>query len=82
VSGAATGEEPGEADITDVRHHCRLPLLLGSGISAENLRRYYPQADGFIVGSFFKMDGRWSETVDPRRVERFMTAHRSEVTTQ
>lgn len=79
VSGAATGEEPDDADITDVRHHCRLPLLLGSGISAENLERYYAQADGFIVGSFFKKDGRWSETVDPRRVERFMTAHSAAV---
>jgi len=63
------------ADIADVRQQCRLPLILGSGITAENLAHYYPQADGFIVGSFFKMDGRWSETVDPRRVERFMTAH-------
>src|SRR4029079_3558378 len=26
VSGAATGEEPGDTDIADVRHHCRLPL--------------------------------------------------------
>ena len=75
VSGAATAEEPNDADIGDVRQHCRIPLLLGSGISADNLMRYYAQADGFIVGSFFKRDGRWSETVDPRRVERFMAAH-------
>ena len=75
VSGAVTGEHPSDADIADVRQQCRLPLILGSGITAENLAHYYPQADGFIVGSFFKMDGRWSETVDPRRVERFMTAH-------
>lgn len=75
VSGAVTGEHPSDADITDVRAHCRLPILLGSGISAENLPRYYGQADGFIVGSFFKKDGRWSETVDPHRVERFMAAH-------
>jgi uncharacterized protein len=75
VSGAATGEHPSDTDIADVRRDCRLPLLLGSGITAENLTRYYGQADGFIVGSFFKRDGRWSETVDPRRVERFIVAH-------
>jgi predicted TIM-barrel enzyme len=70
-----TGEQPNDADIADVRTHCRLPLLLGSGITAENLGHYYAQADGFIVGSFFKKDGRWNETVDSHRVERFMAVH-------
>jgi len=75
VTGAATGLEASDTDLSAVRHHCRLPIYIGSGVSAENLARYAPLADGFIVGSFFKKDGRWSETVDPRRVERFMQAH-------
>jgi predicted TIM-barrel enzyme len=75
VTGSATGEQPPDADVAEVRSQCRLPLYLGSGITADNLARYYPLADGFIVGSFFKTGGRWSETVDPRRVERFMAAH-------
>jgi len=75
VTGAATGLEASDTDLSAVRHHCRLPIYIGSGVSAENLARYAPLADGFIVGSFFKKDGRWSETVDPRRVERFMRAH-------
>jgi hypothetical protein len=75
VTGAVTGERPNDSDIADVRSHCRLPLLLGSGITAENLGHYCAQADGFIVGSFFKKDGRWNETVDPHRVERLMAAH-------
>ena len=75
VTGAATGEQPGEPDIAAVRSQCRLPLYLGSGVTADNVGRYYPLADGFIVGSFFKRDGRWSEPVDARRVERFMAAY-------
>jgi len=75
VTGAATGLEASDADIGDVRHHCRLPLYLGSGVTAENLARYYPVADGFIVGTFCKTDSRWTEPVDPRRVERLMRAH-------
>ena len=75
VTGSATGECPGERDIAEVRARCRLPLYLGSGITPENLGRYYAHADGFIVGSAFKADGRWSEAVDARRVERFMVAH-------
>ena len=75
VTGAATGLEASDADLSNVRRHCRLPLFIGSGVSAENLERYAALADGFIVGSFFKKDGRWSEPVDPRRVERLMQAH-------
>lgn len=75
VSGAATGLEASDADLADVRQHCRLPVYLGSGITAGNLARYYPLANGFIVGSYFKREGRWSEPVDPGRVERLMRAH-------
>src|SRR5215208_3873324 len=75
VTGSATGERPNEQDIAAVRARCRLPLYLGSGITPENLARYYAGADGFIVGSAFKADGRWDGAVDARRVERFMAAH-------
>ena len=78
VTGAVTGVEANEADIADVRARCRLPLYLGSGLTAENLTRFYPLADGFIVGTFFKKDGRWTETVDPQRVKRFMSAYAHE----
>ena len=75
VTGPATGECPTEGDIAAVRGRCRLPLYLGSGITADNLERYYAGADGFIVGSALKAEGRWSGAVDVRRVERFMIAH-------
>jgi membrane complex biogenesis BtpA family protein len=81
VTGAATGLEASDTDIASVRHHCRLPLYLGSGVSADNLGRYAPLADGFIVGSFFKKDGRWSEPVDPRRVDRLMHTYRDVLVT-
>lgn len=75
VTGSATGAYPDDGDIAEVRGRCRLPLYLGSGITHENLERCYEGADGFIVGSAFKKDGRWSEAVDARRVDRFMAAH-------
>lgn len=75
VTGRATGVDPVDTDISDVRRHCRLPLYLGSGITPENLQRYFGQADGFIVGSAMKKEGRWRETVDEIRVGKFMAAH-------
>ena len=75
ITGMVTADPPALADIRDARKHCRLPVYLGSGVTAENLPRYYAVADGFIVGSHFKKDGLWSNTVDPKRVRRFMAVH-------
>lgn len=73
VTGAVTGDAPQPDDVHAAKRATRLPVLLGSGITAANLATFYPVADGFIVGSEFKRDGRWSEPVDPRRVRRFLT---------
>jgi membrane complex biogenesis BtpA family protein len=73
VTGSATGKAPAIADIREAKAACRLPVLLGSGITVDNLKDY-SEADGFIVGSHFKADGHWANNLDPRRVERFMNA--------
>lgn len=75
VTGTATGAHPRPEEVAEVRERTRLPLYLGSGMTAENLPEYHASADGFIVGSAFKAGGRWHEAVDPWRVERFMEAH-------
>jgi membrane complex biogenesis BtpA family protein len=74
VSGSATGEPPRASDAREAGSHCRLPVLLGSGVTAENLSEFYDAADGFIVGSYFKEGGLWSNTVEPGRVARFVEA--------
>ena len=72
VTGNATGKPPSAADVREAKAHCHLPVFLGSGISADNIGEFYSEADGFIVGSSFKVDGLWSNTVDPARVEKFL----------
>jgi predicted TIM-barrel enzyme len=32
----------------------KLPVLIGSGMTAENIEEYLPLADGFIVGFYFR----------------------------
>jgi membrane complex biogenesis BtpA family protein len=76
VSGSATGEPPRAADVREAKSHCRVPVLLGSGVSPENVAEFYDAADGFIVGSYFKEGGLWSNTVEPARVERMVEAVR------
>lgn len=75
ITGTVTGDPPALLDIRDAKKHCRIPVYLGSGVTAQNLARYYGAADGFIIGSHFKVDGLWSNTVDPKRVAKFMAAY-------
>lgn len=76
VTGAVTGNAPLRSGVVAVKRKIRLPVYLGSGVTARNLRTFFKLADGFIVGSEFKQDGAWSQPVDLRRVERFMAVHR------
>jgi membrane complex biogenesis BtpA family protein len=76
VTGTVTGAAPQRSDVLAVNRQTRLPVSLGSGVTAKNLKNFFGAADGFIVGSEFKQDGHWSRAVDARRVAQFMTAHR------
>jgi membrane complex biogenesis BtpA family protein len=74
VSGTGTGEAVERTDLETVRRACpTAKILLGSGVSAENVRNY-AQADGFIVGSSLKSEGKLENPVDPKRVERLAKA--------
>src|ERR1043165_4672285 len=72
VTGSVTGEAPKVGDVQEAKSHCHLPVFLGSGISERKIEHFYDEADGFIIGSAFKFDGLWSNTVDPNRVTQFV----------
>ena len=68
VTGSATGKPPDIADIIEAKSHCNLPVFLGSGITKNNIAEFHDAADGFIIGSTFKVDGLWSNAIDTARV--------------
>jgi membrane complex biogenesis BtpA family protein len=69
VSGAGTGLATDLADVERVRRTCPASkILLGSGVRLENVREFLPKADGFIVASSLKLNGRLANPVDPKRV--------------
>lgn len=72
VSGSVTGDPPQLADVAEAKAHCHLPVVLGSGVDADNIAQFFPAADGFIIGSHFKLNGQWFNTVDVERVARMM----------
>lgn len=73
VTGSATGKAPLIADVQEAKSHCGLPVFLGSGITENNLAEFYDHADGFIIGSALKVDGLWSNTIDPVRLNRVIS---------
>lgn len=68
VTGPASGEEASPEDVRDTVRAVRLPVLVGSGLSVENLARF-ADAHGFIVGSSLKQGGIWSNPLDRTAVE-------------
>lgn len=72
VTGSATSKAPKSSDVREAKTHCNLPVLLGSGVSSENISDFYSIADGFIIGTHFKKSGNWENGVDKNRVEKFI----------
>ncbi len=69
ITGEGTGLTTALSDVESVRQACpRVPLLIGSGVDAGNVVDYLRLADGVIVGSSLKFDGRVEEPVDVERV--------------
>ena len=72
LTGAATGEAASVDELRAVYAATKLPVLVGSGLTAENAKDYLPIADAFIVGSYFKRAGQWENPLDPGRIHRLL----------
>ncbi|WP_328982666.1 BtpA/SgcQ family protein [Streptomyces mirabilis] len=77
VSGELTGVETSPEDLLTARAATAGPLLVGSGVTPENLAAVFAPADGFIVGGYFKVDGVPGNPVDESRVAALMDRVRS-----
>ncbi|KAG8437360.1 hypothetical protein GDO86_008166 [Hymenochirus boettgeri] len=71
LTGAATGQEADKRDLKEVALSVRIPVLIGSGFTLENMEKYM-DANGFIVGSYFKKDGYWKNSIVYDKVAAFM----------
>ena len=66
VRGSSTGKQAASKDLEALLAQL-LPVIVGSGITSDNLLHYLPLADAFIIGSFLKTDGKWQNPVDYAR---------------
>lgn len=72
VTGQRTGDPPTTEELHEVRDATPLPLLIGSGVTADEAERLLSIADGVIIGSSLKRDGVWWNPVDPDRARQFV----------
>lgn len=68
VTGLETGSTTDPKEVSETSKASSLPVWIGSGLTPDNVANY-PQAHGFIVGSWMKVDGDWTKPVDNARCE-------------
>ncbi|NBT58666.1 BtpA family membrane complex biogenesis protein [bacterium] len=68
LTGASTGEEASVEELKKLKEGVSLPVLIGSGVTAQNISEY-SVANGFIVGSFLKKGKDWKNELDPDAIQ-------------
>lgn len=78
VHGAGAGIAPPQADVEAIREAVPdVPVLVASGVTEAIIGEVLEVADGAIVGTCLKRDGRIFNPVDPERAKRFMDLART-----
>ena len=71
VSGPMTGEPTSPGDVAAAKEMVPdVPVLVGSGVTEDNVEELMRVADGAIVGTSLKLDGVVTNQVDQERVAR------------
>lgn len=71
LTGTATGDPVNELELKELRKNTISPILIGSGTTIDNIENYF-SADSFIIGSYFKKGGMWSNDLEESRVKDLM----------
>ena len=72
ATGQRTGDAVTDEELSTVSGATDLPVIIGSGVTPENLPRILGGSRGVIVGSSLKRDGVWWNEVETDRVSAFM----------
>ncbi|MRT91688.1 BtpA/SgcQ family protein [Ancylomarina sp. 16SWW S1-10-2] len=72
ITGTSTGKAVDIRELDALKDSLSKPILIGSGITVDNISEYWPFANAFIVGSHFKENGYWMNPVSDERLSVFM----------
>lgn len=71
ITGNHTGVSASVEELNSLKD-LATPVLIGSGITKDNVADYWPLCDGMIVGSYFKKEGYWENELEYNRISEFM----------
>lgn len=72
ITGSSTAEPADVEDIQQIKKKCKIPIIVGSGVTLNNLSQYLPICDALIVGSYFKKEGYWANNLEYDKIVHFM----------
>jgi membrane complex biogenesis BtpA family protein len=77
ATGQRTGHAADLAYIREIKSATSLPVLVGSGVTADNVSEMLGIVEGAIVASALKIGGRWWNPVEPERARQFVLRARA-----
>lgn len=69
ATGHRTGDSTQLEELLAIRDATNLPVIVGSGLTVDNVDETLPYCDGAIVGSALKEGANWLDPVDVAKVE-------------
>lgn len=72
ITGFSTGIAPTKEKVVEAHKNIKVPVLLGSGISIQNVQELLSVSDGAIIGSAFKTDGDMKKMMNYQKARDFM----------
>lgn len=72
ITGSHTGEAASIDELKVLKENLDFPIIVGSGVTQDNVSNYIPICDAMIIGSYFKKEGYWENELSYERVTNFM----------
>ena len=72
ATGERTGDETSSGEIRTIKKVSKLPVIVGSGTSENNIARILSECEGAIAGTHLKADDKWWNPVDAKKVRSLM----------
>ncbi|XP_053401619.1 uncharacterized protein F13E9.13, mitochondrial-like [Mercenaria mercenaria] len=77
LTGSSTGQPVNQQEVEAVQKSVNIPVLIGSGVTADNYP-VYKSAQALIIGSYFKKGHHWDGDIDENVLTDFMDLVRKE----
>lgn len=71
-TGTATGCAVNANDLDSIHNKCNSPIIIGSGVTNENVKEYADKSNAAVIGSYFKRDGHWANEICDERINELM----------